>query len=239
MAQLQDFIFINAFSLIWSDVFLSPDDPNQFFFQEDPIQYFGRLKEEGWRIILYWTRGNLPYGNINSQNERDYVMRRKHLVEALFAPLFEIMTLERIETLSPIISSASFIMGSGPGIQDANNKYVSYYDVDDILGLRPLPPIQPNTQYFLITSRLRPPLNYARGYNFITIGNTRQERYDTITNYMRQHPGVNIVQIWIPVYRYLRENKNKSIFAANDTLFPFDRPDQDNIPTVTYYTVGS
>lgn len=235
-----DTIIVNGYDLMWDDVNVKYNDPRPFFFKNDPVQYLGDLHNNGWRIILYWphlTEFNIHRYPYNTKtNPMHWLKMRKDNISNLFNPFVEIINLNPGETIADYVdrhksSAASFIIANADHLYD-----VARYSPIEVFELPSMPPVIPNTKYFVISSDnerrqffITSPIYRATG-----LSPTKNDRRQTIENFQKDNPNVNIIVIWSLTYRYPLDQDPVKI----TNYFTLDRPDQDNQPGVQYYNYG-
>lgn len=244
-----DTIIVNGYDLIWEDHTIGPGDLDCFFFKEDPVKYLLDLNIKGWDIIIYWpypTKMGFTYkeGGLNTHLTDIYELIEKHF-EHFARFRFETNNNDNIANNIDLtrLSPASFIISNTILSDNIPN-----YGVKDIFGFVENPSLLTNTQYFIISDSKSHIERLEAGYGAIYISFDRNERYGTIAEYVKNNPGINVVIIWSPVYRY--DNKDDYIKFSYYKEY-FNRPDKDSyddltkrigdtryIPSIQWYTYG-
>ena len=235
-----DTVIVNGYDFMWDDINVESNDPNPFFFKRDPIQYLAGLKNNNWRIILCWISLDVieahmqryPYDHIVDAKTR--IIDKRNIIINLFAPFAEMVYMNRGETIADYIkrdelSSSSFTITH---IKTQHFFDIAQYSPIEIFELPDEPPIIPNAQYYIIASeRARLELLIEK-YHAKEAEPSRNMRQYLI--YRNKKPGIDIIIIWSPTYRYSQDIKYNNV--KNPIMF--DRPDQDNQPGVQYYNYG-
>ena len=232
-------VIVNGFDLMWYDYDLAPDDPNPFFFKENPIQYLRNLNAEGWKIYIYFGPADQEAKEniIIRHNPQPYLSTKAQVIMDLMGDFAEFSMLG--DGLPETIAGAdpsSFV------IIDANRQFpwdLARYTPVEIFGLVDPPAILPDDiVYHVVPSDIKRRKKVAAYLRELTdnrnlgLGRKRAERIMRITSWKAANPDKEMIVVWSPIYRYQRRED----FYGPVTIL--DRPDQDNIPGVTVYIWG-
>lgn len=246
-------VIVNAYDIMWHDTGLRPDDPNPFFFKENPIAYLRNLHNAEWRIFIYWepidqevkTRGTVYTNPKNVFNGKLEVIRQ---LSKDFATILADININ--DTLKYII--LNFHEPASFAIIDSTREFIpgiSRYTPIEIFELVGLPQILPGTiirtysnssyRNVYVDDKIEKYINdndeKFKRYDW-GMSATRKGRRDQIQETQRKNPNRPILMIWNPIYRYPPDYR--PIDANPQWVRTFDRPDQDNFPGVQVYVWG-
>ena len=245
-------VIVNGFDLMWYDYDLSPNDPNPFFFKENPVQYLRNLNAEGWKIYIYFgpTDQEAKQNIIVERDPQKYLSTKAQVIMDLMGDFAEFSMLD--DDLPETIADAdpsSFV------IIDANRQFpwnLARYTPVEIFGLvvpptpglvEPLTISRDDIVYNVTPSDIKRGMDVAAYLRMLTentlwgrnSNRNRNIRIMQIEADKAKNPGKNIIVVWSPIYRYQRREDFSLPGGIQRYL---DRPDQDNIPDVTVYIWG-
>ncbi|CAH6419158.1 Hypothetical protein HVR_LOCUS352 [uncultured virus] len=254
-------IIVNAYDLMWYDVDVGSDDPNPFFFKNNPIDYLGNLQEEGWTVYTYAgsSTDEVKRFKFPQKNPEEYLTRKLTVMITLFENVLNFVQEAELPKLIKAADASSFV------IIDSTRPFyegITRYSSIEIFELVDPPTIPTDAIVVLITdssvSRWESVNQYLRNIlgketflldiprdhnEFIRAMNRYNPEKEIflidaqrdLNEFFRAMKGYNpekeIFIVWSPVYRYAREDRISGGYI-------FERPDQLNIPGVTVYTWG-
>ncbi|CAH6419160.1 Hypothetical protein HVR_LOCUS354 [uncultured virus] len=224
---------------MWYDIDISPDDPNPFFFKNDPITYLENLQKERWIVRTYAGTPTDEAKKIilHQKNPEEYLSQKLNAMIRLFGKVLNFISETRLPKIVRTADASSFV------IINPNRPFhegIARYSPIEIFELVDPPTVprynivghvntsyttrnyQINTYLRMITKEKKAVIN--------PLSNYRTERYDRISR-LRPLARVPVFVVWSPAYRY---SENDQIQYYNH----FDRPDQDNFYNVTVYVWG-
>ncbi|CAH6419159.1 Hypothetical protein HVR_LOCUS353 [uncultured virus] len=227
-------IIVNAYDLMWYDIDIPGDDPNSFFFKNDPVTYLQSLKNEGWTIYLYASSMDDELNRLTfyQMNPPGYLSQKLYQIALKFEGPQIANFVNEVKLLDIIENAES----SSFAIIDPTRKFrpgIARYSPIEIFELVDPPVIPPNFMISVVYTN-----SVSRGASLmnkmkIIIRKDVYEINGEKDNYDRLRGLVEpLFLVWSPVYRY----SDNDIVLNN--FYNVERPDQQNIPGVTVYTWG-